>query len=426
MADSALGTVLSQTTSLCNDLKHSLKEAVQNLLSWTLRNAAQGVDGLMDELEGVYIGARSRKLEGHPNRTMIMGVNDIRAYESTDIDDICLLYETVTGISRSEKWISWKFTQSPYADDIAIFVAERDDRIVGIRPYHLVPLRIGDDTLTAGYLQNVMVHPDYRGEGVFSRLSQHAINHLDGRASLLFCLANQNSRPIYTHWGWSAVTTPQTYYRPQNLTPLAAIYRDNQLTRWGGWIGTAVTRGILSICDRISQQNGALSIEHESEVPATQLAALYRRRIPENLHIQHDEAFYRWRFESSTGQVETYIAKRNKKPIAAAVTHTRTGVGGFTRTYIADIVLMLGERSVLSTLLQQVVRKNQNSDIIAATDTTLSPCMLIKNGFLPNNAPGLSLLHTGHMLFVRALDDIDISFEDESIWSLPLAIRDMN
>ena len=55
VADSALGTVLSQTTSLCNDLKHSLKEAVQNLLSWTLRNADQGVDGLMDELNGVFI-----------------------------------------------------------------------------------------------------------------------------------------------------------------------------------------------------------------------------------------------------------------------------------------------------------------------------------------------------------------------------------
>ncbi|HET7322703.1 MAG TPA: IS701 family transposase [Halococcus sp.] len=55
VADSALGTVLSQTTSLCNDLKHSLKEAVQNLLSWTLNNAEQGIDGLMEELEGVFI-----------------------------------------------------------------------------------------------------------------------------------------------------------------------------------------------------------------------------------------------------------------------------------------------------------------------------------------------------------------------------------
>ena len=55
VADSALGTVLSQTTSLCNDLKDALKEAVQNLLSWTLNNAEQGVDGLMSELEGVFI-----------------------------------------------------------------------------------------------------------------------------------------------------------------------------------------------------------------------------------------------------------------------------------------------------------------------------------------------------------------------------------
>jgi hypothetical protein len=47
VADTALETVLSHTTSLCSNLKHSLKEAVQNLLSWTLNNAGQGVDGLM-------------------------------------------------------------------------------------------------------------------------------------------------------------------------------------------------------------------------------------------------------------------------------------------------------------------------------------------------------------------------------------------
>lgn len=52
VADSALGTALSQTTSLCNDLKHSLKESVQNLLPWTLKTADKGVDGLMEELEG--------------------------------------------------------------------------------------------------------------------------------------------------------------------------------------------------------------------------------------------------------------------------------------------------------------------------------------------------------------------------------------
>jgi hypothetical protein len=55
VVDSALGTMLSQTTSLCNDLKYSLKEAVQNLLLRTLDNADQGIDGLMDELEGVFI-----------------------------------------------------------------------------------------------------------------------------------------------------------------------------------------------------------------------------------------------------------------------------------------------------------------------------------------------------------------------------------
>ena len=35
--------------------KHSLKRAVYNLLPWTLQNADQGTEGLMEKLEGGFI-----------------------------------------------------------------------------------------------------------------------------------------------------------------------------------------------------------------------------------------------------------------------------------------------------------------------------------------------------------------------------------
>jgi hypothetical protein len=50
-----LGTVRSKSSSLRANLKHSLKEAVYNLLSWIRDNDDRGVDDLMEEIDHFFV-----------------------------------------------------------------------------------------------------------------------------------------------------------------------------------------------------------------------------------------------------------------------------------------------------------------------------------------------------------------------------------
>lgn len=56
---SAVERLHSTATSLQNDLRHSLREAVYNLLSWAIEHRDRGVESLMDNLDRLFINVRS-------------------------------------------------------------------------------------------------------------------------------------------------------------------------------------------------------------------------------------------------------------------------------------------------------------------------------------------------------------------------------
>jgi hypothetical protein len=381
------------------------------------------VDVFRTRLDGAVSQLKAFQLTA-PNRNHMNGPYRIRPYEPADGDDVRALYKTVSGHEPTEEWFEWKFTCSPYADTVPMFVAEYGEEIVGVRPYHIVPLCAGDTTVRAGYFQNVMIRREHHGEGLFSRLNRRAVEHLDGRASLLFCLTNANSRPIYTHWGWHDVTTARTYYRVQNVTRPLSVFRDDRPARVAGRVGTALARGYLTTCDRLARRDTDLRFEHEPGVPAAQLASLYRRRVPDALHVKGDERFYHWRYGSPRWRAETHLATRAGEPVAAIVTRTREG-SVTNVTHIADVLPMTGVGDdALEALLARTLDRHPESDVIAATDTTVPRRVLLENGFVPDDTPVLSRFRAGYVLFARALDGVGVGFDSDTEWALPLAVRD--
>ncbi|EMA36448.1 GNAT family N-acetyltransferase [Halococcus hamelinensis] len=348
----------------------------------------------------------------------------VRPYEPTDEDSVRALYETVSGHRPDPEWFEWKFARTPYSEAVPMFVAEHRTEIVGVRPYQVVPLSAGETALRAGYFQNMMLHPAHRGEGLFSRLNRRTIDHLDGRVSLLFCLTNENSRPIYAHWGWHEVTTARMYYRVQNPAAPLSVFRDDRVTRALGRLGGGLARGYLAACDQLVRRASDVRIQHESGVPAATVASLYRRHVPDALHVSGDEPYYEWRYDSPRWSTATHLATRDGDPIGAVVTRTRTAFG--TRiTHIADVLPMTDiEEPALGALLARTLDRQANSDVVVATETSLPRTLLLKSGFVPDDLPLLRRFRTGYVLFVTALDDTAVAFENADDWALPLAVRD--
>ena len=106
----------------------------------------------------------------------------IRAYEKGDEKGILELMKAVYPEKKydREKWMrwwKWRYMDNP-AGGSRIWVADHDGKIVGSRSVILVKMKIAGETVTASQNTDLMTHPDYRRQGIFSALEKKSFNQL--------------------------------------------------------------------------------------------------------------------------------------------------------------------------------------------------------------------------------------------------------
>ncbi len=101
-------------------------------------------------------------------------------YLSTKIDKlniIALMQQVYPAYSYNETFFDWQYTKNPYKK-AKIFVAEKEGKIIGM--YACVPHIIlkNNKTYPIWRVQEVMIHADYRKQGIFEGLMAYAQNRI--------------------------------------------------------------------------------------------------------------------------------------------------------------------------------------------------------------------------------------------------------
>ena len=76
-----------------------------------------------------------------------------------------------------------------------MLVAEADGRIVGLRAFMRWEFAAGDRRFRAVRAVDTATHPDYQGQGIFSRLTLEALDALRDQADFVFNTPNEKSLP---------------------------------------------------------------------------------------------------------------------------------------------------------------------------------------------------------------------------------------
>lgn len=153
---------------------------------------------------------------------------EIRRYDDGDAAAVMsLLRDTLGWLPDAEQtgFFSWKHVRNPFGTSPA-WVAVDGERVVGFRTFLRWEFEHAGATLRAVRAVDTATHADYRGRGLFSRLTTHALDELGGEGvDFVFNTPNDQSRPGYLKMGWAVVGRLPVRVRPRSPGSLFSMAR---------------------------------------------------------------------------------------------------------------------------------------------------------------------------------------------------------
>lgn len=333
----------------------------------------------------------------------MMSEYDIREYRPADKAGFLSLHETVFGEKKREAWFEWKYGENPYIDHVPMVVATYQGTVVGARPFFVLPVVSNGEVEVVLQPGDAMVHPDHRRRGLFSRLMETAIERFAGEFPCYFAFPNDASLPAHLTHGGRIVGTRPSYYRIANPRAVARAQTSNKMFQLLGAIATPGAHGYYRLRDWSISDGAEFTVRMESEPPAEELATLYRRSIPSQIHAHRDEQFYQWRFENPDWEYRTYLAADQTAVVAAIVTGTSVGPG-LTTTTLTDVVpLQEQPEAALVCLIRQILSEQTDTDVFIAPANGFPGSVLRGFGFHTDDRPPLSMLASQTTQVVRSI-----------------------
>lgn len=351
---------------------------------------------------------------------------EVRRFEPGDADGFRSLYATVMDERKGHEWFAWKYAENPYADGAPGMVAMHNGTLVAARPLLALPVRVDGEREVALQPADTMVHPDHRRQGLFTRMTERALEHYGADHPFFFNFPNERSREGYRKLGWAVVSERESYYRIQNPRALGRSRGDGVAVRLASAAATPVARAYCAIRDRTAPASPDIAVRTASD-PAATLAGLAVSPPPDRIHAARDEEFYRWRLGNPDWEYTAYVAEREGDPTAAVVAGTASDAGGATdsgsatdwgptTTQILDVAPLEGApEDALAAAVGRIVADHAATDVFVAPPQGIPAGVLRAFGFHADSGPPFSWVASPTSHVVRALP------ADRSTQGSPLA-----
>jgi GNAT superfamily N-acetyltransferase len=100
----------------------------------------------------------------------------------------------------------WKHVDNPYGES-PVLLAFDDEKLIGLRAFMRWKWRMNDTVYPAFRAVDTATHPDYRGKGIFSKLTKQLISELSlsEPPSFIYNTPNDQSKPGYLKMGWQVL-----------------------------------------------------------------------------------------------------------------------------------------------------------------------------------------------------------------------------
>jgi GNAT superfamily N-acetyltransferase len=253
----------------------------------------------------------------------------IREYKSDDAQAVRELFAEVHNSTRPIEHFIWKFHKDPAGQGITM-IAEDSGKIVG--QFALMPtwLKLGNKVVLGAQLLDLMTHPNYRNQGIFTLLAKTCIELATKRGvEMLYGFPNTNSYHCFLQkLNWDHVSNIPKWARVLSSKALKSYSSPiRQIASLGIPllpIGKSKIRGIEIRMgapgeDEVASLSNSMSLDNESGI----------------CRIERSNAWIKWRFDSSSQtRYVWFSAYQGGKLKACAV----FGINDWEQTPLIDVM----------------------------------------------------------------------------------------
>ena len=325
----------------------------------------------------------------------------------------------------SEHWM-WKYDQNPL-DQAGSFVADDDGIIVG--HYGCIPFEIStpESEVKACIVVDVMTHPNYRMQGIFTSLGSFSLTTMEKQnyhLSIGFTPSSRASSVLPGHLkiGWVELKKIPILGKPIDLREVAAGRFTNRVLRFLGRIGL---RAALSTVFRwkMTKITHDLTIR-ETDITPNEFDSLWKKfGLDYNLIQKRNYEFLKWRFLTSPFRTYRIIGAYSNETLLGYSVVRSFQLNNLAGTLIIDLFSRKDDEETIGALLDWIYEdsKQNDTDIIAilSSDKTIRT-QLRNKGFLKTGESYSFIIRTSqHIKSERHLylnyDDWFITWADLDI-----------
>lgn len=239
-----------------------------------------------------------------------------------------------------EGFFRWKHEQNPFGASPS-WVAVADGQVVGFRTFMRWEFLRDGQVVRAVRAVDTATAPEFRGQGIFSRLTLTAVQDLRAEGvDMVFNTPNEQSRPGYLKLGWQLVGRLPVLLRPRTPVVAPRILRArtaaalwSEPTSAGEPVGSATgLSGVLA--DSAGVTDGIQTRRSDDYFAWRYGFEPLHYRV---LHSAHGCAIFRVRRRGAA--IEAVIAELS----AGAPSRRRRVVAAVLRATRADYAIMIGE-----------------------------------------------------------------------------------
>jgi GNAT superfamily N-acetyltransferase len=286
-------------------------------------------------------------------------------YKEAALELLCHLW---THLSKEDQkiYFEWRYEQNPYCDKPYIYLALKEKKVIGFRAFVLQPfVSSATGRLNAFTPADSIVHPAYRGKGLFRMLNTAFFTEVQssskGKAVIFNLSSNESSTPANLRQGWQATNGMKRF-------ALKFSWRNYILRRCYG--------------QKIKMSAPSVTIKHNIELqntlkPGEMALCAERYRNPAKISHIRDIQYFKWRYAFKQDKYLFVYSWYNEELLAYLVLEKKSDTQYLLIEYAAR------DAGVLRNIIRFAMRKQVIPFLRSWALSDDEAVMLRGCGFLP-------------------------------------------